>query len=240
MQRRATKAPKTFVLIIEDEAPIRDMVRYTLELEGFAIGEAGDAKSAQAVIKKNLPDLILLDWMLPGLSGIEIAKNFKRDALTRNIPLIMLTARAEEESKIRGFDIGVDDYIVKPFSPKELVARIRAVLRRGPLVSPEGKIEINDLCIDVAAHRVTIAGNIVQLSPIEYQLLRFLATHQDRVYSRGQLLNHVWGANVYHDERTVDVQIRRLRKALSQYDCADLIKTVRGSGYKFVAYQHEH
>ncbi len=221
------------ILFIEDEEPIRDMVRFSLETEGFVMLEAGDAEAAQAVLATRIPDLILLDWMLPGKSGIEIAKRCKQGDMTRDIPIIMLTARASEDSKIQGFAVGVDDYIVKPFSPKELVARIRAVLRRGLLVSAEGILEFDQLRLDSHSHDVSIANQQLKLSPTEYQLLYFFMMHPERVYSREQLLNHVWGGEVYIDDRTVDVQIRRLRKALAKYEHDYLIQTVRGMGYKF-------
>lgn len=227
------KFQKPTVLFIEDEAPIREMVRFSLELEGFSLLEAGDAKEAEKILEEQLPDLILLDWMLPGTSGIEIAKHYKKRSVTREIPIIMLTARAAEEYKVAGFEAGADDYIVKPFSARELLARIKAVLRRGLLVSPQGQIIIDDMVIDINRHQVHINNTPIKLSPIEYQLLHFLASHKEHAYSREQLLDRVWGTNVFIDDRTVDVQIRRLRKALEPHGYATYIQTIRGIGYKF-------
>ncbi len=221
------------ILIVEDEAPIREMVGFAVGNAGFEISEAGDAHQAQVAIADQRPDLILLDWMLPGMSGIELARRLKRGDATRDVPIILLTARGEEESKVKGLEAGADDYVVKPFSPRELVARIKAVLRR---VSPDGeaeRLEVNGLALDAAGHRVVADGNEVHLGPTEYRLLQFFMTHPERVYSRGQLLDRVWGGNVYIEERTVDVHIRRLRKALAPFDYDRFVQTVRGSGYRF-------
>ena len=221
------------ILIVEDEAPIREMVGFAVGNAGFEISEAGDAHQAQVAIADQRPDLILLDWMLPGMSGIELARRLKRGDATRDVPIILLTARGEEESKVKGLEAGADDYVVKPFSPRELVARIKAVLRR---VSPDGeaeRLEVNGLTLDAAGHRVVADGNEVHLGPTEYRLLQFFMTHPERVYSRGQLLDRVWGGNVYIEERTVDVHIRRLRKALAPFDYDRFVQTVRGSGYRF-------
>ncbi|CAN5348495.1 phosphate regulon transcriptional regulator PhoB [soil metagenome] len=225
--------PKKTILIVEDEAPIREMVRFALELEGFILLEAEDWRQTQQICAKQLPQLILLDWMLPDTSGIEIARLLKRDEHTRNIAIIMLTAKAEEENKIKGLEAGADDYIVKPFSPRELIARIKTVLRRGPLESPEAKIHFADMQIDTANQCVTIANQEVKLGTLEYRLLHFLLSHANRIYSREQLLNQVWGMHTDIDDRTVDVSIRRLRLALEPYQYNHHIQTVRGSGYRF-------
>ena len=221
------------ILLVEDEQPIREMVVFALTNAGYEVYQAADARQAQACIAERLPDLILLDWMLPGISGIDYARRLKKDELTRELPIIMLTARAEEEDKVQGLESGADDYVTKPFSPRELVARIRAVLRRG---GPAGEGEIlraNGLTLDLASHRVSAGESLLDIGPTEYRLLEFFMSHPERVYSRGQLLDRVWGSNVYVEERTVDVHIRRLRKALEPHDFDALIQTVRGSGYRF-------
>lgn len=225
---------KTSLLIIDDEAPIRDMLVFALKPAGFELIEAESVQQAERKIAKKMPDLILLDWMLPGKSGIEFAKQLKLNKTTRDIPIIMLTAKAEEENKIKGLETGADDYITKPFSPRELIARIKSVLRRGPLVSPEGMIQIQKLCVNTNAHTVTINQQIIELTPIEYKLLYFFITHLDRTYNREQLLDHVWGGENYIDERTVDVQIRRLRLRLKPHGYDHYLKTIRGVGYQFV------
>ncbi|HKJ09719.1 MAG TPA: phosphate regulon transcriptional regulator PhoB [Gammaproteobacteria bacterium] len=223
------------ILIVEDEPAIREMVGFALERAGFGWQEAEDAAGAQARIADRAPDLILLDWMLPGTSGIDLARRLKRDELTDQIPIIMLTARGEEEDKVRGLEVGADDYITKPFSPRELVARIRAVLRRAAPEPNDATIEVDGLTLDPAGHRVSANGVGLEVGPTEYRLLNFFMTHPERVYSRSQLLDRVWGRNVYVEERTVDVHIRRLRKALSQTGHDRLIQTVRGAGYRFSA-----
>lgn len=225
---------KTSILIIEDETAIRDMMRFALEPAGFDILEAENSKEAEKQIARCIPDIILLDWMLPGMSGIDFAKQLKRNSQTRDIPIIMLTAKAEEDNKIKGLETGVDDYITKPFSPRELIARIKTVLRRGPLINLEGMIKVGNLQVNVQAHRVDINNNVLDLTPVEYKLLHFFVTHQERVYSRAQLLDHVWGGENYVDERTVDVQIRRLRACLKPHGYDGCIKTVHGVGYQFV------
>lgn len=224
---------KKQILVVEDEESIRAMVRMALEMAGFDVLEAEDVKQAKRLLFDRPPCLILLDWMLPTMSGVEFTRVLKKDKITRHIPIIMLTAKAEEENKIKGLEAGVDDYVIKPFSPRELVARIRAVLRRGPLASPEGKINIRALCVDTDSQRVTISGGVIKLGPLEYRLLHFFVTHADRVYSRDELLNFVWGGDAYVDERTVDVHIRRLRKRLAVDGHDTLIQTVHGSGYRF-------
>lgn len=221
------------ILIVDDEAPIRDMLRIALEMANYHCLEAEDAQQAHAIIVDEKPSLILLDWMLPGTSGIELARRLKRDELTAGIPIIMLTAKGEEDNKVQGLEIGADDYITKPFSPRELVARLKAVLRRTDDLSDLGPIVVEGLSMDPVSHLVTIDGEPVSMGPTEYRLLEFFLTHQDRVYTRNQLLDHVWGGNVYVEERTVDVHIRRLRKALQPSDYDRLVQTVRGTGYRF-------
>jgi two-component system phosphate regulon response regulator PhoB len=223
------------ILIVEDEAPIREMVGFAIGKAGFDLREAADTREAEVLIANRLPDLILLDWMLPGMSGIEFARRLKREDVTRGVPIIVLTARGEEEDKVKGLEVGADDYVTKPFSPRELVARIRAVLRRS---SPEGegeRVEVGELVLDAAGHRVLARGQPVHLGPTEFRLLRFFMSHPERVYSRSQLLDRVWGGNVYIEERTVDVHIRRLRKAFEPFGFESMIQTVRGSGYRFSA-----
>ncbi len=221
------------ILIVEDEQPIREMVMFALAGAGFEVREAADSRQAQGIIAERLPDLVLLDWMLPGLSGIDFARRLKKEDLTRELPVIMLTARAEEEDTIQGLESGADDYITKPFSPRELVARIRAVLRRGGPAAENEILSANGLSLDLASHRVSAGETLLEMGPTEYRLLEFFMSHPERVYSRSQLLDRVWGSNVYVEERTVDVHIRRLRKALEPHGHDALIQTVRGSGYRF-------
>lgn len=218
---------------MDDESPIRDMLRVALEMADYRCLEAADAQSAHGIIVDKKPDLILLDWMLPGTSGIELARRLKRDEVTAEIPIIMLTAKGEEDNKVQGLEVGADDYITKPFSPRELVARLKAVLRRTESNTANEPIWVGELCLDPSSHRVTIEGTPVQMGPTEYRLLEFFLTHQERVYTRNQLLDHVWGGNVYVEERTVDVHIRRLRKALAIGNHDRYVQTVRGAGYRF-------
>ena len=225
--------PEKTILIVDDEAPIRDMLRVALEMADYQCLEAGDATSAHSIIVDRKPDLVLLDWMMPGTSGIELARRLKRDEVTSKIPIVMLTAKGEEDNKVQGLEIGADDYITKPFSPRELCARLKAVLRRTDGTSQDGPITVDGLSLDPVSHRVTIEEQPIQMGPTEYRLLEFFLTHQDRVYSRSQLLDHVWGGNVYVEERTVDVHIRRLRKALQPGGHDRLVQTVRGAGYRF-------
>ena len=221
------------VLVVDDEAPIREMLVFVLEQNGFQAIEAEDYDSAIAAMVEPYPDMVLLDWMLPGGSGIQIAKKFKQNEHTRQIPIIMLTARGEEEDKVRGLEVGADDYVTKPFSPKELMARIKAVIRRVSPTSLEEAIEVHGLRLDPISHRVTSDGNELDMGPTEFRLLHFFMTHPERVYSREQLLDHVWGTNVYVEDRTVDVHIRRLRKAIGSLGHDRLVQTVRGAGYRF-------
>ena len=221
------------ILIVEDEPAIREMVGVALGRAGFDMYEANDASEAQVAIADHRPDLILLDWMLPGASGVELARRLRREDATREIPVIMLTARTEEEDKIRGLEVGADDYITKPFSPRELVARIKAVLRRATGHAADESLQAEGLRLDAASHRVTAEEQPVDLGPTEYRLLHFFMAHADRVFSRAQLLDRVWGSNVYIEERTVDVHIRRLRKALEPFGFDRFVQTVRGAGYRF-------
>jgi two-component system phosphate regulon response regulator PhoB len=224
------------ILIVDDEAAIREMLRMNLELSGFNCVEAADAIEAHGLIVDELPQLVLLDWMLPGTSGIELVRRLKKDVATKDVPVIMLTAKADEGNKIQGLEGGVDDYITKPFSPRELIARVNAVLRRSAGITQSGNITVGELVMEPDSHRVMLASRSINLGPTEYRLLNFFMTHQERVYSRAQLLDRVWGGNVYVEERTVDVHIRRLRKALLLEDGRDFglyIQTVRGAGYRF-------
>lgn len=220
------------ILIIEDDAGVREMARFLLEQSDYQVAEAADAERARHRIADHPPALILLDWMLPGLSGIDFARQLKRDSATRDIPIIMLTARGEEDDKVRGLESGADDYISKPFSTRELVARIKAVLRRVAPHKGEELLELAGLRLDPVSHRVSIHGQLLELGPTEFRLLHFFLTHQERVYTRGQLLDRVWGTNVYIEERTVDVYMRRLRKLLAPSGHHRLLQTVRGAGYR--------
>nr|WP_225444526.1 phosphate regulon transcriptional regulator PhoB [Pseudomarimonas arenosa] len=222
-------------MIVDDEAAIRDMVAFALRKADYEPVGAADVREAQTRIAERVPDLILLDWMLPGTSGIEYARRLRRDDMTREVPIIMLTARGDENDRVSGLESGVDDYVVKPFSARELLARIKAVIRRSHGDDGEGTVLVGPLVLDTAAHRVRSGDIELHLGPIEYRLLAFFMTHTDRVYSRAQLLDQVWGSNVYVEERTVDVHIRRLRKALEKGQADSLVQTVRGAGYRFSA-----
>ncbi|WP_323835014.1 phosphate regulon transcriptional regulator PhoB [Photorhabdus africana] len=221
------------ILVVEDEAPIREMVCFILEKNGYQPVEAEDYDSALACLSEPYPDLVLLDWMLPGGSGLQIIKQMRRNNNIRDIPVMMLTARGEEEDRVRGLEVGADDYITKPFSPKELVARVKAVLRRISPMAMENIIEMDGLVLDSTSHRVTSQDKALDMGPTEFKLLHFFMTHPERVYSREQLLNYVWGANVYVEDRTVDVHILRLRKVLEIGGHDKMVQTVRGSGYRF-------
>ena len=225
--------PNKHILVVEDEASIREMLRFALQRAEFGVTEAGDVPAARLKIADKHPDLILLDWMLPGVSGLEYARELKGSAVTRDIPIIMVTARAEEEDRVRGLNLGCDDYVSKPFSFPELIARINAVLRRTVPGGEAERLQIDGLGVDAASQRVTARGHPVHLGPTEYKLLHFFASHPERVYTREQVLDRVWGHNVYVEERTVDVHIRRLRKALEPFGYDGLIQTVRGTGYRF-------
>ena len=221
------------ILVVEDEAPIREMLSFVLEQKGYDVIEAQDFDDGLVKLKEPYPELILLDWMLPGGSGIQFLKQLKQEELTRQIPVVMLTARGEEEDKVRGLEAGADDYITKPFSPKELTARLHAVMRRVSPTSVEEAIEVQGLRLDPLSHRVSVEEKPLEMGPTEFKLLHFFMTHPERVYSREQLLNNVWGTNVYVEDRTVDVHIRRLRKAIEETGHDRLIQTVRGAGYRF-------
>jgi two-component system phosphate regulon response regulator PhoB len=223
------------ILIVDDEPAIRQMLQFTLAGEGFSCREAGNVDEASESLSSKIPDLILLDWMLPGVSGLDFARRLKRDPKTQDIPVIMLTARDEEADKIRGLDGGADDYVTKPFSTQELLARVRAVLRRANTQAVTDTVEAGGLRIDAQTHRVTANGATLDLSPTEFKLLHFFISHPERVFSRNQLLDQVWGDHVYIEERTVDVHIRRLRKVLANHGTDHYIQTVRSVGYRFSA-----
>lgn len=220
-----------YVLVVEDEPALLTLLRYNLEHEGFEVGEAVDGEDALLMIEERIPDLVLLDWMLPTLSGMEVCRQIRRNTEAGNLPVIMLTARGEESDRVRGLDCGADDYVVKPFSPNELMARIRAVLRRLRPALSANVLEFGDLVMDLAAHRVSRADVPIHLGPTEFRLLKHLLEHPRRVFSREQLLDTVWGSDVFLETRTVDVHVRRLRQALNKGGGADLIRTVRAAGY---------
>lgn len=223
------------LLVVEDERDIRDMLLFALEEAGFQVTDAGTAERALSLLTEGYkPDLFLVDWMLPGASGVELARRIKQKPELQDTPLILLTARGEEDDRVRGLEAGADDYVVKPFSPRELIARIRAVLRRaGTGVSTEAAIEIGGIRLDTASHRVTVRGETVKLGPTEYKILLFFMEHPERVFSRTQMLDAVWGHQVVVEERTIDVHMRRLRKALEPFGVEEYVQTVRGSGYRF-------
>jgi len=221
------------ILVVEDEDAIRGMLIMVLEQAGFTALAAADTEKAQKILQDITPDLILLDWMLPGVSGVEWARRLKKDSIYREVPIILLTARGEEEDKVRGLEIGADDYMTKPFSPKELIARIRAVMRRSGKMQDLAQIVQGDLVLDIEQHRLNIGDKQLEVSPTEFRLMHFFMTHPDKVFSRTQLLDQVWGRSVYIEERTVDVHIRRLRKILGEHGKEELVQTVRGFGYRF-------
>ncbi|MDR0805850.1 MAG: phosphate regulon transcriptional regulator PhoB [Enterobacteriaceae bacterium] len=221
------------ILVVEDEAPIREMISLVLEQNGFQFIEAADFSTAQTLLSEPFPDLVLLDWMLPGGSGIQLIKYMKRESLTKEIPIVMLTARSEEEDRVMGLESGADDYITKPFSPKELLARIKAVMRRTSPVIEHESISFAGLTLEPDSHRVTADDEMLVMGPTEYKLLHFFMSHPERVYSREQLLNQVWGTNVYVEDRTVDVFIRRVRRTLEPSGYDKMLQTVRGAGYRF-------
>ena len=224
-------APK--ILVVEDEPSIHELISINLEMAGYRVIGAESAEQASSLIQDELPDLALLDWMLPGISGVELARKLRSETRTKELPIIMLTARGEEEDKLRGLETGADDYITKPFSVRELEARIKAVLRRRAPEMTADPIEYHGLRLDPASHRVTGNGKSLQMGPTEFRLLHFFLTHLERVYTRTQLLDFVWGDHVFIEERTVDVHIRRLRSALEPSGHDKLVQTVRGSGYRF-------
>ncbi len=221
------------ILIVEDEDAIRDMLVMVLQQYDFNVLDAIDVAQAQTILHETIPDLILLDWMLPLITGDEWTRRLKASEQYRDIPIILLTAKSEENDKIKGLDLGADDYITKPFSPKELIARIKAVLRRSGKIHDLAQIQFQDIILNTEQHTASIANNTVDLSPTEFRLLRFFLSHPDKVYNRTQLLDQVWGRDVYIEERTVDVHIRRLRKILARHQREDWLQTVRGFGYRF-------
>ncbi len=223
------------VLVVDDETAIRDMLRMALEIADFRCIEAGNIHDAYTLIVDERPDIILLDWMLPGGSGLEILRRLKRGDTTSEIPVIMLTAKTAEDNVIQGLDAGADDYITKPFAPRELIARVKALLRRSSSGQANERLQVGELVLDGESQRVLVSEEPVEMGPTEFKLLQFFMTHPERAYTRGQLLDQVWGANVYVEERTIDVHIRRLRKALQSPggDFSNLIQTVRGTGYRF-------
>ncbi len=225
------ESAKATVLVVEDEAPLVTLLRYNLEKQGFRVDEAGDGGEALAKIAETPPDLVLLDWMLPTLSGLELCRQIRRRPATRNLPVIMLTARAEDQDAVRGLETGADDYITKPFSTEALIARIRALLRRTNAVPAKSPLAFQDISLDPATHRVTRNNKVLHLGPTEFRLLEFFLRHPKRVFSREDVLNAVWGRDIHVEPRTVDVHIRRLRKAINGPGDADLVRTVRAAGY---------
>ena len=231
---------KPLILIVEDETPLVTMLRYNLEKEGFRVAAAADGQEALLLLAEERPDLVLLDWMLPGVSGLELCRRIRRRAEWRDLPVVMLTARAEEADRVRGLETGADDYLAKPFSLDELNARIRAVLRRSRPALAEDVLTRGDLSVDLARHRVSRGGRAIELSPTEYRLLLHFMENPGRVFSRDQLLNAVWGRDTYVEERTVDVHVRRLRKALNREGETDIVRTVRSAGYAFALGDSAH
>ncbi len=222
---------KPTVMIVEDEASLVTMLRYNLEKEGYNVTEASDGEEAVTVADETPPDAVILDWMLPRMSGIEVCRQLRRKNETRSVPIIMLTARSEETDKVRGLNVGADDYMTKPFSMPELVARVRALLRRAKPSQAKGQLTFGDIMLDLDAHRVSRAGKFIHLGPTEFRLLQYLMERPGTVFSREELLNGVWGPDIYVEPRTVDVHIRRLRKALNAENGSDVIRTVRAAGY---------
>lgn len=233
MDEQIQVMPKHTILIVDDEDSIRDMLSIALDAAGYNVLQALNAQIAHSMVVDRNPDLILLDWMMPGTTGLELLRRLKRDEITEKIPVIMLTAKAQEANKLSGLDAGADDYIAKPFSLRELISRVKAVLRRIDRADATSPIVVGELALDPLEHRVSIGGVFINIGPTEYRLLHFFLTHQERVYSRDQILDYVWGGNVYLDQRTVDVHIRRLRKAISVAGYDNYVQTVRGAGYRF-------
>ena len=231
MSDRTGNLAKPVILVVEDEAPLLTLLRYNLEKQGFRVEEATDGQEALLRVAEAKPDLILLDWMLPALSGLEVCRQIRRRPATRDVPIIMVTARTEDQDAVRALDIGADDYIAKPFAMDALLARIRALLRRSSVVAVKGRLAWHDIVMDQDAHRVTRAGRALHLGPTEYRLLEFFLQHPGRVFSREQLLDAVWGRDIHVEPRTVDVHIRRLRKAVNGEGEMDVIRTVRSAGY---------
>ena len=223
------------VLVVDDELAIREMIQFSLRRAGMQVDIAGDAREALSIISERKPDIILMDWMMPGVSGLDLTRRLRREPVTADIPIIMLTAKVTEDDKVAGLEAGTDDYVIKPFSPRELVARIHAVLRRSSPTDEQGLIEVGELTLDTHARRAVAKGNEIKMGPTEYRLLEFFMSNSGRAYSRSQLLDHVWGTGAYLEERTVDVHIRRLRKALQAAGLSHYVQTVRGHGYRFMA-----
>jgi two-component system phosphate regulon response regulator PhoB len=223
------------VLVVDDEAAIREMIQFSLRRSGMEVEGAADAREALAAVSEHTPDIILMDWMMPGVSGLELTRRLRREPVTSDIPIIMLTAKVTEDDKVAGLEAGTDDYVIKPFSPRELIARIHAVLRRSSPTDEHGLIEAGELTLDTHARRVVAKEGEVRVGPTEYRLLEFFMSNSGRAYSRSQLLDHVWGTGAYLEERTVDVHIRRLRKALQAAGLSHYVQTVRGHGYRFMA-----
>ena len=221
------------ILVVDDEAAVRDLLAANLQRAGYRVMTAGDVPAAEALVRDSRPDLVLLDWVLPGVPGLTFARRLRNDQRTKDISIVLLTARAEEQDKVTALESGADDYVTKPFSPRELLARIKAVMRRRAPQLTDDLVQIADLKLDPVAHRVSSAGGHIDLGPTEFRMLHFFMTHPERVYSRAQLLDEIWGNNVYVEERTVDVHIRRLRQALEPTGHKDLLETVRGVGYCF-------
>jgi two-component system phosphate regulon response regulator PhoB len=225
------------VLVVDDEAAIRDMIQFALEKTGMEVRTAANAHEALVNINEVRPDIILMDWMMPGVSGLELTRRLRKDAYTEDIPIIMLTAKVTEDDKVAGLEAGTDDYVIKPFSPRELQARIKAVLRRSSPTNSNGHVQAGELTLDTISRRILHDGEEIRMGPTEYRLLEFFMSHEGRAYSRSQILDHVWGANAYLEERTVDVHVRRLRKALEPSKTSHYLQTVRGHGYRFLAEQ---
>ena len=223
------------VLVVDDESAIRDMIQFALEKAGMAVQSASNAHEALLNINDSRPDIILMDWMMPGVSGLELTRRLRKDSYTQDIPIIMLTAKVTEDDKVAGLEAGTDDYVIKPFSPRELLARIRAVIRRTRPADNQGQLNVGTLTLDTVSRRVLHGNDEIKMGPTEYRLLEFFMGHVGRAYSRSQILDHVWGANAYLEERTVDVHIRRLRKALEPASASSYLQTVRGHGYRFLA-----
>jgi two-component system phosphate regulon response regulator PhoB len=223
------------VLVVDDEAAIRDMIQFALQRAEMDVQTAGDAQEALLRISESRPDIILMDWMMPGVSGIELTRRLRRDSYTEDIPIIMLTAKVTEDDKVAGLEAGTDDYVIKPFSPRELLARIRAVMRRTNPANEQGHLVVGELTLDTVSRRILHDDQEIRMGPTEYRLLEFFMCHEGRAYSRSQILDHVWGTNAYLEERTVDVHIRRLRKALEPSGTSRYLQTVRGHGYRFLA-----
>lgn len=227
------------VLVVDDEAAIREMIQFSLRRSGMEVEGAADAREALAAVSEHKPDIILMDWMMPGVSGLELTRRLRKDSYTENIPIIMLTAKVTEDDKVAGLEAGTDDYVIKPFSPRELLARIRAVTRRSNPADARGLLVVGRLTLDTISRRVLSGNEEIHVGPTEYRLLEFFMSHAGRAFSRSQILDHVWGTNAYLEERTVDVHIRRLRKVLDPAGASQYLQTVRGHGYRFLAEQDD-